>query len=394
MIDFSLTEEQKMLRQMAHDFAEKEMRPISLRADHEADPDECWKVAEPVVRKMLQLGLGKIGIPEKYGGTGGGMLDFLIVLEELAWGDVAMLGPLIVSNGVCQGLLLSGSEAQREKYIRPFCEDTSGEIIYCGSMTEPAGGAEMICPLPDPTLGMKGTAILDGDEYVLNATRVFCSEAKIAKAIMITLRTDMKKPNWSSLADFILPMDTPGVTVGRTADIIGNRASMQSEIFLDNVRVPKDSFVAKSNLDFCAYLTSGPVNGILAVGLARAAYEEALKYASERKIWGQPIREHQLIADKLVTMKMQIEAMRALTWKVAWAMEHPESSDGFMTLMQMAKIYCTSQIRGITAEAVQIMGAYGLSKDSLVEKWSRDAMYLPIVDCPNEVQKVFLAKRL
>ncbi len=171
--------------------------------------------------------------------------------------------------------------------------------------------------------------------------------------------------------------------------------SAQYEVFFDDVVVPKEAMLAPvPDVGYHIYLRSGPFLGIAAVGVARAAYETVLKYASERVTWGQPIRKHQLIADKLVHMKAQIEACRLLCYKMGWALANRDKSNGYWKLQPMAKFYPASMVRQVTQEAVQIMGAYGLSRDTLVEKWSRDALLFSIIDCTNEMQKVFLADRL
>jgi alkylation response protein AidB-like acyl-CoA dehydrogenase len=252
----------------------------------------------------------------------------------------------------------------------------------------------MICPLPDPRMGMTGTAVLDGDEWVCNTTRVFCTGAPFATWGMFTLRLDKTKANRDSLADFLVPMDAPGVTVGRNHDMVGWRGGAPSEVFIENVRIPKGNLLRFVDIDYHFYLLAGSMMGIGMVGIARAAYEEALKYASERVIWGKPIREHEMIADKLVNMRIAIETSRLLCWKIAWALGNPKASEGFWRMMPMGKINPGSMVRYVTQEAVQIFGAYGLSRDTLVEKLARDAMVFSIIDVPNEVQKVFLAQRL
>jgi acyl-CoA dehydrogenase len=378
-----------------HDYCEKEVRPVVLKADKEPTPEKAKEMAEPVIAKALQMGFAKIHLPEKMGGLGAGLLEGIMMNEELAWGDIGFALNVGLHGAVAGSILRSGNKYLIDKWVKPFIEDTTGTFRFCGTMSEPGGGSEMVCTLPDPKLGMKSTAILHGDKYIINASKVFCSNAKGSKACLLTLRTDLSKPSSQCLADFIVPMDAPGVSVSQCHNMTCARISPQFEVFFDNVEVPKEAMLAPvQDVGYHIYLSSGPMVGIMAVGVARAAYEEALKYATERVTWGQPIREHQLIADKLVNMKAQIESCRLLCWKVGWSLVNRDKSDGYWKYMPMAKFYPASMVRSVTSEAVQIMGAYGLSRDTLVEKWSRDALLFSIIDCTNEMQKIFLAKRL
>lgn len=395
MIDFELTEQQKMLVKWVHDFCVKEVRPISLQVDQQPTPEEGKALAEPVLKKAMQLGMHKIHLPEKMGGLGAGLLDGIMVNEEMAWGDIGFSLNVGLHGAVAGSILRSGNKYLIEKWLEPFVADTTGTFRFCGTMSEPGGGSEMVNTSPDPKQGMKSTAILKGDEYVINASKVFCSNAKGAKACLLTLRTDLNKPSSQSIVDFIVPMDAPGVSIGKAHNMTCSRMSAQYEVYFDNVVVPKEALLRRvPDVGFHIYLSSGPMVGVQAIGVARAAYEEVLKYASERVTWGQPIRKHQMIADKLVHMRAQIESCRLLCYKMGWALANQDKSDGYWKLMPMAKFYPASMVRNVTQEAVQIMGAYGLCRDMLVEKWSRDALLFSIIDCTNEMQKLFLADRL
>jgi alkylation response protein AidB-like acyl-CoA dehydrogenase len=395
VIDFELTEQQKMLTKWVHDFCEKEVRPIALKVDQETTPEKGKTIAEPVITKALQLGMHKLHLPEKMGGLGAGYLEGVMVNEEMAWGDIGFSLNVGLHGAVAGSILRSGNKYLIEKWVEPFVADTTGTFRFCGTMSEPQGGSEMVCTSPDPKLGMKSTAILKGNEYVINASKVFCSNAKGAKACLLSLRTDLDKPSSQSLADFIVPMDAPGVSISEVHNMTSARMSPQYAVFFDNVVVPKEALLARvQDVGYHIYLSSGPMVGIMAVGVARAAYEAVLKYATERTTWGQPIRKHQLIADKLVNMRAQIDSCRALCYRLGWSIVNRDKSDGYWRLMPMGKFYPASMVRVVTQEAVQIMGAYGLCRDTLVEKWSRDALLFSIIDCTNEMQKMFLADRL
>ncbi len=394
MIDFSLNEEQKMLRSLAHDYAEKEIRPIALKMDQEPDPSKSFAMAFEAAKKGFQLGFGKIKIPEKYGGIGKGNIELAIVIEEITWGDVGIACCISACAGVADMIAFAGTEEQIEKWVIPYCECKTGDFIFCGSMTEPAGGSEMVCPLPDPALGMKDRAVLDGDEYVLNASRLFCTGSAVAKALMISLRTDQTKPNKDSIADFLVPMDTPGVTVGAANDMIGFRGSVQADLFLDNVRLPKSCYFGPVDLDWGAYLTGGVKIGARAIGIARAAYEEALNFATDRIIWGQRLRDHEYISAKLTDMRMKIEATRSLVYRMAWALDNRELSEGLYNLLPIAMINGCDMVRQVTVDAMDIIGTFSSSRECAVQKYARDALVLPLIDGGANLQRVLLSKRL
>jgi acyl-CoA dehydrogenase len=394
MIDFELTEEQKMLKQMAHDFAEKEIRPNAMKWDHEPDSEKAFNMAWDVAKKGFQLGFGKMRVPEKYGGNGCSNRDWVVFFEEIAWGDAGVATTFNVSQGVAMQIAVDGNEEVKQKWLVPYCEDKTGEFVFCGSMTEPAGGTEMICPLDDPALGMKDRAVLEGDEYILNASRLFCTNSSVAKVMLISMRTDPKKRNWDSITDFVVPMNTPGVSVGKPFNMTGFRGSGQCEVVLDNVRLPKSSYFAPVDINWGAYMTSGINIGTRGVAIARSAYEEALSFTTDRKIWGMRLRDHELVASKLTEMRIKIEQARALIWKIAWALDNKKESDGFFKFIPMAMIAGATVAREVTTEAINLMGTYGATKDCPVEKYARDAVMVALPDAGINVQKIFLAQRL
>jgi len=197
---------------------------------------------------------------------------------------------------------------------------------------------------------------------------------------------------------FVVPDGTQGLSFGRIEDKMGLRGSVNREVVFEDMRIPKENMIGSEGEGFQILLQMYLGNGIgvvfFVVGLARAAYDDALRYANEREIWGKPIRQYEGVADKLINIRMKIEASRALVWKIAWAVDHPELSGGLDRLGPMAKVYPTSLIRGIMADAMQIFGGYGYMKDFLVEKYIRDAMVMPIYDGSNDLLRLFLAQEL
>jgi alkylation response protein AidB-like acyl-CoA dehydrogenase len=396
MVDFALTDEQKALQKLAHDFAQSEIRPYIRNADQSPDPNQSfpWEI----IKKGLQLSFGCIHIPEEYGGLGKGLLDSVLVTEELAWGDAGIAATIGTTSDMGRVLSLACSEAQKGKWLREMCKDKSGTFLLAGSFTEPTGGSEILCALPDPAMGVRTTAVRDGNEYVLNGSKCFITNAGVAKLYLTLARTDKTKPNAEGCSLFLIPGDASGLRIGRAENKMGLRSALNGGVFFNDVHVPVENMLGEEGEAFkvvAETFRGGAVTvGAAAVGLARAAYETALKYSNEREIWGQPIRQYELIADKLAEMRMKIEASRALVWKTCWAIEHPEASQGLYKLAAMAKVFPSRVVQEVTTDAMQILGAYGYSKDYEVEKYVRDAMAFPIRDTTNEVLKMSLAKEL
>ena len=395
-MDFMLTDEQKALRKLAHDFAKNEIRPYIKDIDQNPDPNKNfpWEI----VRKGLQLGFGCILVPEDYGGSGNGLLESVLVTEELAWGDAGIASIIGTTSDVGRVLSLACTEAQKGNWLRDMCKDETGTFLLAGSFTEPVGGSEILCSLPDPAMGVRTTAVQDGNDYVINGSKCFVTNAGVAKLYLALARTDRTKPNAEGCSLFLIPADAPGLTIGRIENKMGLRSALNGEVFFDNVHVPVENRVGGENEAFRVveetFRGGGVTVGAAAVGLARAAYETALAYSNDRVIWGQPIRQYELIADKLAEMRMKIEACRVLVWKICWAVEHPESSEGLYKLAAMAKVFPSRLVQEVTIDAMQVLGAYGYLKDYEVEKYVRDAMVFPIRDTTNEVLKMSLAKEL
>jgi len=295
-------------------------------------------------------------------------------------------------------LSLACSGAQKEKWLREICQDKSGKFLLAGCYTEPSGGSEILCPLSDPSMGVRTTAVRDGNEYIISGEKCFITNTGVAKLYIVLTRTDKTKPNVEGCSLFLVPADTPGLRIGRIDNKMGQRSCVNGAVFFNGVRVPQENMVGGENEAFKivdeTFRGGAVITGAIAVGLARAAYERALRYANEREIWGQPIRRYQLIADKLVEMRMKIEAARVLVWEICWAVERPEKSHGLYRLAAMAKVFPSRLVKEVTNEAMQILGGYGYMKDYEVEKYVRDAMAMSIEDTTNEVLKMFLAEEL
>jgi alkylation response protein AidB-like acyl-CoA dehydrogenase len=394
MIGFELTEEQRQLQEVARRFAEKEIKPVSAQVDNVIDPREAFPA--DVIRKGFELGFQSLLIPEKYGGIGGSTLDYAILLEELAVADIGMANAFHVVMSISELIAKEGTAEQCERWLVPIAEDISGSHLICFGATEPSGGSEIFCPLPDPKLGTRTTARKDGDHYVINGTKIYSSNAGVSQLVGVLVRTDTSKANSESCSIFFLPPDTPGFSVGTLENKMGHRASMNGELIFEDVRLPEENRLGKEGAGFetinAIYDTNGVGTGTMAVGVARAAYDMALDYAKEREIWGQPIGKYQAIGNMLVDMKAELEMARLMVRRVAWQSSN-DCSEGKLP-PNMAKVYPAEMARRVTVNAMQVLGGAGYMKDYPAEKYVRDAMGLPIISGGNEVLKYFMSQKL
>ncbi len=396
VIDFSLTEEQRTLQETVRRFALNEIRPVAESVDRMNDPEEHFPW--DLVKKGMRLGFSNVVIPEQYGGFGGGLIDYALVVEELGYGDAGIADVFLVNISLSRLMVLGCTNEQKQVWLTAMCEDESGTFILGGAMTEPSGGSEIFCPLPDPKLGVRTTATREGDGYIINGRKCFITNGGISKLYIILARTNKEVPNIQGCSIFLVPEGTAGLSFGKMEEKMGHRLSSVREIIFEDVRVPHDFMIGQEGEGFKILLECYEGNGVgvgsSAVGLARAAYDAALRYAQERIIWGQPIFEYESVASKLVEMRMKIESARALIWKLAWAAEHPERCGGLNKLGTMAKVFPSSFVREITTEAMDILGGSGYTMEFPVEKYVRDAMLFPIYDGTNDLLKRFIAPQL
>jgi len=394
MIGFELSDEQKQLQDVARRFAETEIKPIAAQVDNIADPRQAYP--KDVIRKGFELGFHSLLIPEKYGGIGASPMEYAILLEELAVGDIGMANAFHVVMSMSEMIAKNGTEEQCERWLIPVAEDTTGSYLMCFGATEPSGGTEIFCPLPDPKLGTRTRAIKDGDHYVVNGRKLYSSNASVSQLYGLLARTDTTKSNAESCSVFFFPADTPGFSVGTIENKMGHRASMNGELIFEDMRLTKENLLGEEGGGFetinAIYDTNGVGTGSMAVGVARAAYEMALDYAKERKIWGQPIGHYQAVGNMLVDMKADLEMARLMVRRIAWQSSNV-SSEGQLP-PNMAKVYPAEMARRVTINAMQILGGAGYMKDYPAEKYVRDAMVLPIISGANEVLKYFMSLKL
>ncbi|MDR2839296.1 MAG: acyl-CoA dehydrogenase family protein [Azonexus sp.] len=392
MIDFTLTEDQLSLQEVARKFAEKEVKPKAAEIDRMADPRQAFDAE--ATRKACALGFHAMLVPEKWGGLGLTMNDFIIVIEELAAADIGFAMNLAVSCSVSKMIADNGTEAQAERWLRPYCDmrgDTHHLVAFGG--TEPSGGTEIFCGDPDPRLGTRTTARADGGDYIINGAKCFITNTSRAELYGVLARTDKTKNNLVANSVFFFTPDTPGFSIGKIEDKMGHRGMSNGELIFDNMRLAKDDMIGAAGeglpILMRCYHVNGVMTGALSIGLARAAYEMALNYARERVIWGQPIIGYQAISHLLVDMKMQIEAARLLTQRIAWATQYGIHDKGIHPAM--GKVFASEMARKVTTDALQILGGSGYMKGFPAEKYVRDSMVTTIYDGANQVLRNFMA---
>jgi len=378
-VSFALADEQRELRALAREFAEKEIRPKAAEYDeHQTHPAD-------IIAKAHELGLMNVHIPERLGGLALSCFDGILVGEELNFG-CSGIGTSIGANGLGAGpLLIAGTAEQQSQWLRPLLEEP---LLCCFGLSEPGAGSDVS--------GIQSTAVRRGDEYVLNGSKMFITNAGPAAWMTVFASTDRSKGH-RGLSAFILPMDTPGVTIEQHLDKMGQRATDTSAVAFQDVVVPAanrlgeegDGFkIAMQTLDF-----TRPGTAIGAVGVAQAAFELSVEYAKERVQFGMPIAMNQGISFLVADMATEIEAARLLTWQAAWMIDQGRGR-GATLYSSFAKRFSADTAMKVTTDAVQIFGGYGYMKEYPVEKLMRDAKLFQIYEGTSQIQRLVIAKEI
>ncbi|ARF13161.1 MULTISPECIES: acyl-CoA dehydrogenase [Sporosarcina] len=377
-MNFDLTDEQQMVRKLVREFAEAEVAP---GAD---ERDRTGEFPKEIFEKFSELGLMGLPFSEEYGGGGADTTSFAIVTEELS--RVCASTGITYSAHISLGgapLHLFGTPEQKEKYLTPIC---TGESFGAFGLTEPNAGSD--------AGGTETTAVLEGDEWVINGSKCFITNASYAKHLAVTAITDRSKGT-NGISAFIVPTDTPGFTVIANYEKMGLHSSNTTELILENVRVPKENLlgeIGNGYKQFLATLDGGRIGiGAMAVGLAQGAYEKALNYAQERKQFGRSISNFQAIQFKLADMAMNIELSRNMVYKAAWLKDQGRP---FKKEAAFAKLFASEMCMRVCDQAVQIHGGYGYIKEYQVERFFRDAKLLEIGEGTSEVQRMVIAKQI
>ena len=377
-MNFELTEEHKMIRDAARDFAQTELLPgVIERDENQSFPTEQ-------IKKLGELGFMGMMVDPKYGGAGMDTISYILAMEEISKVDASCSVVMSVNNSlVCWGLETFGNEEQKEKYLKPLA---SGKMIGAFCLSEPEAGSD--------ATSQQTTAIDKGDYYLLNGTKNWITNGSSASIYLVMAQTDVDKGH-KGINAFIVEKDLNGFIVGAKENKLGIRGSDTHSLMFTDVKVPKENRIGEDGFGFTFAMKtlSGGRIGIAAqaLGIASGAYELALEYSKERKAFGKEISKHQAIAFKLADMVTEIEAARLLCLKAAWLKDNGENYD---TLGAMAKVFASETAMKTTVEAVQVHGGYGFVKEYHVERLMRDAKITQIYEGTSEIQRIVISRSI
>lgn len=378
-MDFSLTKEQTMIRNMVRDFAESVIGPRTIEIDKEA------KFPTDIFKQMGELGLMGIPFPEEYGGSGGDTLSYAIAAEEIArvCGSTGLSYAAAVSLGASP-IYYFGTKEQKEKYLKPLAE---GKALGSFGLTEPNAGSD--------AGGTKTTAVKEGDDFVINGEKCFITNASFAEIIIVTAITGKDERGKNIISAIIVPTDSEGVTITSDYDKMGVRGSDTAEIVLEDVRVPQANLLGDEKKGFNQFLYTldgGRISiASLGLGIAQASLEKALNYAKERKQFKKPIADFQAIQFKLADIAMEVELARNMVYKAAWLKDQGKP---FTKESAYAKLFATETATRAANQAIQIHGGYGYMREYEVERYLRDAKLLEIGEGTSEIQRLVIARQL
>lgn len=377
-MQFQLTEDQEMLRGMVRDFAEAEIRPHIMKYD------ESQEFPMPIMKKAGELGLLGILVPEELGGAGMGYQEYALVVDELSRVDGSVGISVAAHNGLCTNHIHRfGSDLLRKKYVSKLA---TGEWIGGWSLTEPTAGSD--------AGGTKATAVRDGDDWILNGAKTFCTHGSVGDCVVVFAVTDREQGK-RGISAFVIEQGHPGFRPGKKENKMGLRASDTSEVIMEDCRVPAEQMVGERGngfVDAMKILDGGRISiAALALGMARGAYEAALKYSTERTQFDRPIAQFQAIQFMLADMATKIDAASLLTYRAAWMKDQ-----GMETTKEsaMAKLFASEIGVEVADKALQIFGGYGYVKDFPAEKYYRDMKLCTIGEGTSEIQRIVIAREL
>ena len=377
-MDFNYNENQKLISEMIRSFSAKEIVPnIKEWDDNQIFPVHIFK-------KLGELGLMGVLVPQEYGGSGFGYAEYVTAIEELAKVDPSVGLSMAAHNSLCTGHIMQfGNEEQKKKYLPKLA---SAEYIGAWGLTEHNTGSD--------SGGMSTTAVKDGDDWVLNGAKNFITHAISGNVSVVIVRTG-EKGDPKGMSAFIVEKGTPGLTSGKKEDKLGMRASETAELIFDNCRVPQANLLGNVGDGFIQamkVLDGGRISiAALSLGIAKGAYEAALKYAKERVQFGKPIAQHQAVAFKLADMATTIEASELLMYK---AVVKKNANQKVTLDGAMAKYYSSEVAVKVSTDAIQVLGGYGYTKDFPVERFYRDSKLCTIGEGTSEIQKIVIAKQI
>jgi alkylation response protein AidB-like acyl-CoA dehydrogenase len=379
-MNFQLNEEQRMWQKVVHDFVTSEVKP------HAAEVDETSTFNWAATRKMGPLGLLGLNIPEEYGGSGVDAISAAIAIEELGWGCGSTALAIAAHNGLgTTPIAIYGSDEMKKKWLPVVASGKSG--LGALALTEPGAGSDL-------QGGLRTKAEKIGNEWVINGTKMWCTNASIAEYIITLVRTNPAGGS-RSLSMILVPANTPGLFIAPAEKKMGLKGSPTNALNYENVRVPLDNLVGEYDHGLHQTLTTldgGRISiGALALGLARAAHEAAVVYAKDRMSFGKPIAEHQAIQFMLADAETEIAAARLLVYQAAWLKQEGKP---YGKEAAMAKLFATEMAERVCRNAIQIHGGYGYSRDFPVERIYRDARLMTIGEGTSEIQRIVIARQL
>lgn len=379
-MNFDFTEEQRMWQNAVHDFVEREIRPKARQVDEEAQFNHS------IIDKMAALGLLGLNIPEEYGGAGVDPISAAIAIEELGWSCGSTALAIAAHNGLGTAPIASfGTEEQKRRYLPRAASGKSGLVAL--ALTEPDAGSDL-------QGGVRTRAEKTDQEWVLNGTKMWCTNASLAEYIITLVRTN-PAASTKSLSMIIVPTDTPGLLIGPAEKKMGLRGSPTHAVTFENVRVPLDHLLGKEGNGLnqtLRVLDGGRISiGALSVGLAQAAFEYALTYSKERQAFGSPLADKQAIQWMLADGVTEIQSARLLVYYAAWLKEKGRT---FTKEAAMAKLLATEMAERVCRNAIQIHGGYGYSREFPVERIYRDARLMTIGEGTSEIQRMVIARQL
>jgi len=373
-----LTAEQAMIRDMAREFAQEHVAPIASEIDREA------RFPHETVKRMGELGLLGIMVPEAWGGSGADTVAYVVALEEVAKACASHAVVMSVNNSLyCDPVLKYGTDAQRTRFLKPVA---SGHALGCFALTEPEAGSD--------ARNQHTIAVREGDDYVITGRKLFISTGREASFALVFAQTDRERAH-RGISAFVVEKGTPGFSVSKTEDKLGIRASDTAELVFDGCRVPAAHRIGEEGRGFhiaLATLDGGRIGiAAQAVGIAAGAYERSLKYARERKAFGVPIGEHQMVGWMLADMTVAIEGARLMTLKAAFL---KDAGRPYTKEASMAKLFAAETAMKVTTDAVQVHGGFGFIREAEVERYFRDAKITQIYEGTSQIQKLVVAREV
>jgi alkylation response protein AidB-like acyl-CoA dehydrogenase len=379
-MDFELNQEQRIWQSTVHDFCKQHIRPHAAEYDEKAEP------MQEAFTRMGQLGLLGLNIPEEFGGTGMDAISAALAIEELGYADGGTALTIAAHNGLgCAPIAMFGSQAQKEEWLPGLASGESG--LGALALTEPDAGSDLVGSLAT-------RAVLDGDTWVINGSKAWITNASLAPVIITLCRTDLKAGT-AGFSLILVPTDTPGLHIHPPEKKMGVRSSPTHALTYENVRVPAKSVLGEPGQGLYQTLQTldgGRISiGALSLGIARAALDEAVRYARERELFGKRLADLQATRFKIADAQVEIEAAQLLVYRAAWLKEHGKP---FSSEAAIAKLHATEMAERVCREAVQILGSYGYSQEYPVERMYRDARVMTIGEGTSEVQRLVIARKV